>query len=154
MASAVVETFTFVPTEDQNNPGLRMSGSVGSIPVDVNFSILGDLEHGQEGVEGYKVSGTIGDQAYEAETHYKLNQDIENLPEPKVGETVDLASLTTRGHLGDSEIAKDYTVTATVNSETSVTLNTAGSGVNAGLPQTVESALTIGDLPSGIIAQR
>ncbi|MBI3924122.1 MAG: hypothetical protein HY319_01145 [Armatimonadetes bacterium] len=147
------ETLTFNMVEDQANPGLRMSGSVGAVPVDVRFSILGDLEHGQEGVEGYKISGTIGDLPYETESRYQLRQDIDHLPEPKVGDTLEVATMTTRGHLGDSEISKDYTINAVVDSETSVSLVASGEGVNAGLPQVVETALTLGDLPPGIIAQ-
>lgn len=101
------EKLTFRLNEDQANPGINMSGQVGSVPLNLNFSLLDSMEQLQNNptqAQGYAVSGTIGDLPYKVENRFSI--DEANLPTepPAIGQEITLGSMTSRGNLGDKEI--------------------------------------------------
>ncbi|MBT9582066.1 hypothetical protein IV102_01885 [bacterium] len=133
---ANLEDYTFAldgPTQTSEIE-LLLRGKLGSVDADLKFSVLGDVSNpSPDTIEGYKVSGTLGGRAYEAVTRYALNPDLGNMPQPPVGQTLNIATVTTTGSLGDLEINRQYEITGQLNSQDSLTATASGGGVNAGI---------------------
>jgi hypothetical protein len=75
------ETLTF-SLDDGQTPSLNMSGWMGTVPVALNFSLIGDqnqLGRGPEAWEGYRVSGMVGGLPYETENRLQF-KDVPELP--------------------------------------------------------------------------
>ncbi len=148
------ENLTFKLNEDQANPGINVSGTCGSIPVNLNFGLLDTVEQIQNNptqVSGYTVSGTVGDLPYKVENRFTIDESSLPTEPPAVGQEFTFGTIQTRGSLGDQEISKDYTVGGSVESNTSVALFAFGEGTNAGIQQQVGAGILVENLPEGIL---
>lgn len=127
-------TFALDGPKQQTEMELLLQGKLGSVDADLRFSVLGDLSNASpDNIEGYRVSGTLGGQAYEAVTRYVLNPELVDMPQPPVGAPVNIAKVTTTGSLGGLEIKREYEITGQLNSQNSFTASATGGGVNAGV---------------------
>lgn len=148
------EKLTFRLNEDQNNPGINVSGTCGSIPVNLNFGLLDSLEQLQNNptqAQGYTVSGTVGDLPYKVENRVTVDESSLPTEPPAVGQEFTFGTMTSRGSLGDLAISKDYTIGGSVESNTSVALYAFGEGTNAGVNQQVGAGILVENLPEGIL---
>jgi hypothetical protein len=148
------EKLTFSLNEDQNNPGINVSGTCGSIPVNLNFGLLDSIEQLQNNptqAQGYTVSGTVGDMPYKVENRVTFDESSLPTEPPAVGQEFTFGTMTSRGSLGDLAISKDYTIGGSVESNTSVALYAFGEGTNAGVQQQVGAGILVENLPEGIL---
>lgn len=148
------EKLTFTAVEDQNNPGINVAGTIGSIPVNLNFGLLDSIEQLQNNptsVSGYTVSGTVGDLPYKLENRITVDESSLPTEPPAVGQEFTFGTMQSRGNLGDLAISKDYTIGGSVESNTSVALYAFGEGTNAGVQQQVGAGILVENLPEGIL---
>jgi len=128
-------------TDDETGEKLLVSGTIGTVPTNLTFEMIG----GSSQPEGIEINGTIGDLPYHTETRWTINTDLGSGAPPTPDQTVDLGTMTTRGSIGDKEIAKDYKLTAEVDVQHETGFfHAVGSGVNAGVAQMVSADLAVG----------
>lgn len=127
------ETLQF--TLDEASESLRLQGNIGTVAADLSFSVIGE---DMENPEGFRVAGTLGGESYESVSTFKLAEN----PEEAMMNGEAVATMHTRGHVGEAAISKDYEAKA-FPTGSGITVSVEGSGQNAGLEQQVSTTLTI-----------
>ncbi len=135
---------------DETGEKLLVDGTIGTVPTSLTYSLIG----GSSQPEGIIVDGKIGDLPYHNESRWTIDAGLlSGSVAPTPGVTVDLGTMTSRGTLGEREISKDYKLTAEVDMENkSGFFHAVGTGVNAGVPQTVCADLAVGQQLPGLQA--
>ena len=129
------ENFSFGVNEQKT---LDIAGKLGSVDAKLNFSVIGDLSNPTpESIQGFKVSGTLGDQPYEATTLFQLNPGAQPGPDGKI----DVGTATTQGSLGNLVIDRQFVISAQ-QTGSGILANAVGTGVNAGLESITTTDLT------------
>lgn len=135
---------------DETGEKLLVDGTIGTVPTSLTYSLIG----GSSQPEGIIVDGKIGDLPYHNESRWSINAGLlTGSVAPVPGVTVDLGTMTSRGTIGEREISKDYKLTAEVDMENkSGFFHAVGTGVNAGVPQSVCADLAVGQQLPGLQA--
>jgi hypothetical protein len=116
---------------DQQGVRLTAQGRLGDVAVDLSFAPI-QGSGGKDDFKGFHVEGQLGGQAYVMDNQFDPNRAMDGQQ----------AHMTSRGKLGDQEIAKDYTITAS-QSKSGMEVDIAGSGTTAGIAQEVQVRMAL-----------
>ena len=135
------EDYRFSADVEPKDAALHLDGTLGSVEAHLAFHVLGDMENpNPDTIHGYKVDGTLGGVPYEATTLFHLNQQALANPDGHI----DVGTMDTTGNLGGLSIDKHYIVSADVEQDSRNGVATiVGSGVNAGVPYSSTSTVTV-----------
>jgi hypothetical protein len=128
------EAYSFGPGGTQQVPELVLQGKLGNVDANLSFSVLGDVQNpNPETIQGYKVSGTLGGEAYESTTLFQINPETFAMQQPPApGQNVNVGTVSTTGHLGQLPIDRQYSIDAQMT-DSSIVATATGGGVNAGI---------------------